>query len=188
MNMKNYFVLAAALMLFAVSASAQKFFTKSGKIEFDATTSSSPEKIEGVNKTATCVLDSKSGALQFSVLMKGFAFERALMEEHFNENYVESNKFPRAEFKGTVANNDAVNYTKDGTYNVTVKGKLTLHGVTKDVETTGKLTVQGGKISATASFPVLLADYDVTIPGLVADKVAKTAKIGVTCALEPLKN
>ncbi len=185
--MKNYFVLAAAILLISFSAGAQKYFTKTGKISFDATTSSSPEKIEGINKTSTCVLDAKSGAIQFAVLMKGFLFERALMEEHFNENYVESNKFPKAEFKGTISNNEAVNYSKDGTYAVTVKGKLTMHGVTKDVETAGKLVVQGGKIQASATFNAALADYNVAIPGLVADKVAKTAKIGVDCSLEPLK-
>lgn len=187
MNMKQLFLLASAVLMLNAASHAQKYFTKTGRITFDATTSSSPEKIEGVNKTATCVLDSKSGAMQFAVLMKGFLFERALMEEHFNENYVESNKFPKAEFKGAISNNDAVNYSKDGTYNVTVKGKLTMHGVTKDVETPGKLTVAGGKIQAVATFNALLSDYSVSIPGLVADKVAKTAKIDVVCSLEPLK-
>lgn len=187
MNKKIFFSMALALLMTTVSVSAQKYFTKSGKIVFDATTSGSPEKIEGVNRTATAVLDTKTGALQFAVMMKGFAFERALMEEHFNENYVESAKFPKADFKGAISNNGSVDYAKDGNYSVTVKGKLTIHGVTKEVETQGKLQVQGGKINASASFPVLLADYNVTIPGLVADKVAKTAKIEVTVALEPLK-
>lgn len=188
MNMKNSLFLAAALLFLTTTGFAQKFYTKSGKIDFDATSASSPEKIEGVNRTATCVVDTKTGAIQFAVLMKGFAFERALMEEHFNENYVESHKFPKAEFKGTIANNEAVNYSKDGTYSVTVKGKLTMHGETKDVETQGKLVVQGGKVNANATFSVLLSDYKIAIPGLVADKVSKTAKIIVSCSLEPFKS
>ena len=106
---------------------------------------SSPEKIEGINRTVTCVVDTKTGNMQFAVLMKGFEFERALMEEHFNENYIESDKFPKAEFKGTIVDNDKVNYAKDGTYTVKVKGKLTMHGETKDVETEGKLTIQSRK-------------------------------------------
>jgi polyisoprenoid-binding protein YceI len=110
------------------------------------------------------------------------------MEEHFNENYIESEKFPKAEFKGTISDNASVNYTKDGTYSVKVKGKLSMHGETKDVETTGKITIQGGKISATADFTVQLSDFKVSIPGLVADKVSKTAKIIVSCSLEPLKS
>ncbi|MGB3008582.1 MAG: YceI family protein [Chitinophagaceae bacterium] len=186
--MKNYLLLFFASLVLTVSSFGQKYFTKTGKITFDATSASSPEKVEAVNRTSTCVMDTKSGAIQFSVLIKGFAFERALMEEHFNENYLESTKYPKAEFKGTIENNDAVNYAKDGTYAVTVKGKLIMHGVTRDVETKGKLVVQGGKINTLAEFSVLLADYNVSIPGLVADKVAKTAKIIVSCLLDPLKN
>ena len=137
--MKNLLLLLCATALLATSSYGQKYFTKNGKINFDATSASSPEKIEGVNRTVTCVVDTKTGNIQFAVLMKGFEFERALMEEHFNENYVESDKFPKAEFKGTIDNNDKVNYTKDGTYTVKVKGKLTMHGETKDVETEGKI-------------------------------------------------
>jgi len=185
--MKNLVLLLLATAFLAIGSEAQKYFTKNCKINFDATSASSPERIEGVNKTVTCVVDSKTGNIQFSALMKGFEFERALMEEHFNENYVESDKFPKAEFKGAVANNEKVNYAKDGTYTVTVKGKLTMHGETKEVETEGKITIQGGKISALADFNVLLSDYKISIPGLVADKVSKTAKISVACSLEPLK-
>jgi len=185
--MKNLLLLLCATALLALSSYGQKYFTKNGKINFDATSPGSPEKIEGVNRTATCVVDTKTGNLQFAVLMKGFEFERALMEEHFNENYVESDKFPKTEFKGVISNNDKVDYTKDGTYAVKVKGKLTIHGETKDVETDGKLTIQGGKVNATAEFSVLLSDYKVSIPGLVADKVSKTAKISVACSLEQLK-
>lgn len=185
--MKNLLLLLLAAAFLSTGAEAQKYFTKSGKINFNATSASSPEKIEGVNKTVTCVVDSKTGNMQFAVLMKGFEFERALMEEHFNENYVESEKFPKAEFKGMITDNDKVNYTKDGTYTVAVKGNLTLHGETKEVETQGKLTIQGGKITSAAEFNVLLTDFKISIPGLVADKVSKTAKITVNCSLEPLK-
>jgi hypothetical protein len=186
--MKNRVLLAAAFILFAAVSFGQKYFTKIGKINFDATSPSSPEKIEGVNRSATCVIDIKTGNMQFALLMKGFVFERALMEEHFNENYVESHKFPKAEFKGVIANNETVNYTKEGSYTVKVKGKLTMHGETKEVETEGKLVIQGGKINATADFNVLLSDFKVSIPGLVADKVSKTAKISVACSLELLKS
>lgn len=169
-------------------SNAQRYFTKTGKINFDATSKNSPENIAAVNRTVTCVLDSKTGALQFAVLIKGFAFERALMEEHFNENYLESSKFPKAEFRGTITNNSSVNYGKDGVYNVTVTGKLTIHGVTKDVESAGKLQIKGDKITASANFSAVLADYGIAIPGVVSDKVAKTAAIDIDCSLEPLKN
>ena len=186
--MKKTIVLMTISILAIGSLSAQKYFTKTGTIEFDATTSSSPEKIEGTNRSATCVIDIKSGAIQFAVLMKGFAFERALMEEHFNENYVESNKFPKSEFKGKLKDLEQIDFSKDGTHTVKVKGDLTMHGQTKEVETTGKIVIQGGKISTNATFNVKLSDFEISIPGLVADKVAKIAKINVTCSLEPLKN
>lgn len=167
---------------------AQKFFTKSGRIDFNATAPNSPEKIEAVNKTVTCVLDAASGNIQFAVLIKGFTFERALMQEHFNENYLESDKYPKAEFKGTITNNSAVGYTKDGEYAVTVKGKLTMHGETREVESNGKILVKGDKISVSAGFSAVLGDYKVEVPSLVSDKVSKTAKITVACTLEPLKS
>lgn len=185
--MKKVILITLGVFTLSVSANSQKYFTKAGKITFDATAASSPEQIEAVNRSATAVIDTKTGAIQFSVLVKGFSFERALMEEHFNENYMESNKFPKSEFKGTITNNSAVDYSKDGNYNIKVQGKLTIHGVTKDVTTDGKLVIQGGKINATADFSVQLADYSISIPGLVADKVGKSAKISVSCSLELFK-
>ena len=181
-------IITGFTVLFAVTGFAQKYYTKSGQINFDATSPSSPEKIEGVNRSATCVVDIKTGNMQFAVLMKGFAFERALMEEHFNENYVESHKYPKAEFKGEIKNSDKIDFSKDGTYSVKVKGKLTMHGESNEVETDARITIQGGKIKAVADFNVKLADYKVSIPGLVADKVSKNAKINVSCSLELLKS
>jgi len=185
--MKNFLSLALMLTAIATIANGQKYFTKTGKINLDATSASSPEKIIGINKTVTCVVDIKTGNIQFAALMKGFEFEKALMEEHFNENYVESEKFPKAEFKGLIVNNGDVNYTKDGIYTAKVKGRLTIHGETRDVEADGKIIIQGGKINAVSDFKVLLSDYNISIPGIVSDKVSKTATIIVNCTLELLK-
>jgi hypothetical protein len=185
--MKRTFILTAALMLLLNSLFAQdKYFTKSGKIIFQS--KSSLENIEAHNKSVTCVLDTKTGNMQFAVLMKGFEFEKALMQEHFNENYVESHKFPKAEFKGQVVNNAEVNYSKDGTYTAYVKGKLTIHGETKEVETTGTISVKGGKIGTNAIFSVQLADYKIEVPKIVKDNISKTINITVDCILDPLKS
>ncbi|MBI1342356.1 MAG: YceI family protein [Terrimonas sp.] len=183
---KALIILALALSASSVSFSQDKFYTKTGTIFFECT-KSPLEKIEGTNNSVTCVLDSKTGNMQFAVLMKGFEFKRALMQEHFNENYVESHKFPKGEFKGQVTNNADINYGKDGEYTAKVKGKLTIHGVTKDVESTGKLSVRGGKIAANAVFQILLSDYDISIPTVVNDKISNTVNIKVDCSLEPLK-
>lgn len=183
--MKISILLFAALSIVSVS-NAQKFFTKTAKITFEATALKSPENIDAVNKNSICVIDAKTGDIQFSVLMKGFEFERALMMEHFNENYVESDKFNKTTFKGTIINNESINYTKDGVYSAKVKGKLEMHGQSKDFETEGKIIVKAGKIQVSANFNAQFDDFKIVIPQLVADKVAKFAKISVDCTLDPL--
>lgn len=172
-------------MLCSCSLGAQgRFFTKTGTIRFY---SKAPmEDIEAVNNTVTAVLDGGSGALQFAVPMRGFQFRKALMQEHFNENYVESEKYPRAEFRGSLTDKAAVAYGKDGTYNVVVKGRLSLHGVTREVQAPATLRVQGGKLSGKSSFTILLSDYNIAIPALVKDKLSNTITITVDLSLEPL--
>lgn len=185
--MKKTALLFAMIVLVANAKAQDKYFTKSGKLGFDATAPKSPENIDAVNKSTLCVLDTKTGEIQFSCLMKGFEFDRALMMEHFNENYVESDKFPKTVFKGTIANNAAINYNKDGVYPAKVKGQMTLHGETKEIESEGKIINKAGKIQVEANFNLQFADFKVVIPQLVSDKVAKSAKITVDCLLEPLK-
>ncbi len=182
--MKVSLVILMTLLSLATLAQ-DRYFTKTGKIDFFS--KASLEDIEAKNKTVTAVLDSKTGAVQFAVQMKGFEFEKKLMQQHFNENYVESDKYPRSEFKGAVTNNSAINYSKDGTYPATVKGKMTIHGVTKDVETTGKVKVSGGKVEIESVFNILLSDYKISIPAVVNDKISNSIKITVDCQLEPLK-
>ncbi|HVF81370.1 MAG TPA: YceI family protein [Flavisolibacter sp.] len=183
---KKDLVTLASFLLFTTVINAQdRYFTKTGKIEFYS--KATMEDIEAKNKTVTAVLDAKTGALQFSVQMKGFEFAKALMQQHFNENYVESDKFPKAEFKGALTNNSSVNYTKDGTYAVTVKGKMTLHGVTKDVEAPGTIKVEGGKLEGKSTFNLQLSDYKISIPAVVKEKISNNIRIVVDTRLEPLK-
>ena len=183
--MKKHLILVPVLLIFTSAISAQgKYSTKSARISFY---SSSPlENIEATNKSAVALLDGGNGDLQFSLLMKGFEFRKALMQEHFNSKFAESDKYPKATFKGQVINNSAVNYTVNGTYPVTVKGQLTIHGVTKQVEYPAKLVVQQGKISASSTFNVLLADYNITIPKMYRDNISKSIKINVGATLEAL--
>ncbi|MEI6946194.1 YceI family protein [Paraflavisolibacter sp. H34] len=184
--MKIKTLLLLGLVALAGSAHAQnKFYTKSGKIDFLSTTPL--EDIAARNKSAVAVLDAQAGTLQFSVLMKGFEFENEEMQEHFNEDYLESDKFPKAEFKGQILNNGAINYAKPGTYTAQVKGQLTLHGVTREVQTTGAIKVEPDNLKATSSFNILVADYNIRISSLVRDKIAKTVKVTVDTKLDPLK-
>lgn len=180
-------VALSIVMIFAMIAmvNAQKYYTKTGDVNF---TSEAPlEKIEAKNNAATCVLDSKTGNMEMAILIKAFKFEKALMQEHFNENYMESSKFPKATFKGKITNIEAVNFKKDGVYKVNVEGDLTIHGETKAVKTTGTITVKGGEITAKSSFKVTLEDYKIAIPNMVKDKIAKEVAIDVDLDLEELK-
>jgi len=186
MNLKKIIIIAC-IGIFSVSASAQgKFFTKTGKIVLF---SSAPiENISAANKSVVSLLDSKTGDLQFAALMKGFEFSKALMQEHFNSEYVESDKFPKAEFKGQITNNATINYNGGGSYEVNVKGKLSIHGQTKDIEVTGTVIAKGGIVTLHSSFDILLADFKVSIPRLYTDNISKTIKITVDAVLNPMTN
>ena len=173
-----------ALVLLGTTANAQKYFTRDAKVKFDATATTSPEKIEGMSSSGTCVLDVATGNMQWAVLIKGFQFEKYLMQEHFNENYMESDQFPKATFSGKITNLSEINFSKDGTYNAVVSGQITVHGVTKDFTGNGALTVSGGKIKLNAGFSLLLSDYKIAIPSLVSDKIAKEAKVLIDAPLE----
>ena len=187
MKKNSVFTLIIALLVSFSAVGQSRYFTRNGKITFDATSSSSPEKIIATNDKATSMLDASTGQMEFAVLMKAFAFEKALMEEHFNENYVESDKFPKATFKGNIKNMSDVILTKDGSYTTMIEGKLTIHGVTKDVVTTGTIIVKGSSIIAKSDFKILLADYGIEVPNLVKDKVGKEASISVNINYEPFK-
>ncbi len=177
-------MLTAGIVLMSTSAIfAQKYMTRTGKIMFDATVPSSPEKIEAVHNEVANILDAATGDMVFQVLVKSFKFERALMQEHFNENYMESDKYPKSEFKGKITNLGEVNFSKDGSYNAKVDGKLTVHGVTKDVSVPGTVVVKGNNVTLRAKFSVKLSDYNISVPSVVADKIAKDAKISLESEL-----
>jgi polyisoprenoid-binding protein YceI len=185
----NRILIALFLMVGTISTQAQtKFFTKNGKIYFNATTPSSPEKIDATNEKAVAKLDVSTGEMEFGVLMKGFTFEKSLMQEHFNENYVESDKFPKATFKGNIVNIASVNLAKDGSYPVKVKGMMNIHGVSKEVTADGTLSIKDGKVaSGISNFKITLKDFNIEIPSLVKDKVANDADIKVDINYEPYK-
>ncbi len=168
------------LTLFALCAYAQdgaKYFTKEGHISFHSETKI--ETIEAENYKATSILDVSTGQLEFKVLIKAFEFEKALMQEHFNENYMESDEYPKSNFKGKITNIADVDFATDGTYDVAVTGDLTIHGVTNTVETAGKIIVEGGEIKAASNFVVKPADYKINIPTVVVDNIAEEITVKV---------
>ncbi len=175
--MKSLLVLNL-VVLFSVNSTAQtKYYSKAGIISFYS--KSSMENIEASNNKLVSIWDVSNGQIEFAVLMKGFEFEKALMQEHFNENYVESSKYPKALFNGTIEKSNAIALLSDNITTVQVKGLLTMHGVTNSVSTTAIITIKNGVVSAVSKFTIALADYKISIPLLVADKINKTITITI---------
>jgi len=169
-----------------ISSKAQVFFTKNGMISFY---SAAPiENIKADNNQVISIINTTTGELQFSLLINAFHFKKSLMEEHFNENYMESKKYPKASFKGKITDLSKVNFKVDGTYPVTVSGDLTIHGVTNKVTSTGTIAVKGGVISASSKFPVKLSDYKIEIPKIVKDNIAKVVDVTVSCLYDKKNN
>ena len=183
--MKKLFFCLFTFSILTVSLQAQKYFTRNGEIDFQSETPL--EKIEAKNKSVTAVLDIESGRVEFAALIKAFEFEKALMQEHFNENYMESSQFPKAVFKGQLTDFDARQLTHDGNYTATVSGELTMHGETRPVSTEARFHVKDGRVAAVTEFSVLVADYKIEIPAVVRDNIAKEVLINVKVDLEELK-
>ncbi len=166
--MKIFTLLFISLVI-GTSISAQQFLTREGSLAFDA--GSPLEDIIAETKSATAVYDAQSGKIGFQVLMTSFNFKRALMQEHFNENYVESEKYPKASFKG---------FYKDGF----TKGELTMHGVTKSIRVPAVLTEVKNGIRFKSTFKVSLSDYNVSVPKAVSNKIDPYATITVNCMMK----
>lgn len=179
-------ILCAIFIFLAFTLNAQKFMTKNGYIGFFSHTPM--EDIKGDNNQVASILDASTGDIVFQVLMKSFKFEKALMEEHFNENYAESEKFPKASFKGKIVNLSDVSFSKDGTYKVNVEGELSIHGVTNKITTPGEIEIKGDQVSAYAQFAVIPEDYKIEIPGVVSEKIAKEITVTVDVKMPPMEN
>jgi hypothetical protein len=166
------------LLTIGFTVNGQKYMTKNGYIGFFSHTSM--EDIKGDNNQVAGILDIATGEVVFQVLIKSFHFDRALMEEHFNENYMESDKFPKSTFKGKITNLSSVNFAKPGTYDVTVEGDLTIRDATNKITTKGTLEVVTGGINSTSKFNISPEDYKINIPGVVRDKINKNLEVAVT--------
>ncbi len=179
------FVLTITLALGFVNAFGQKMMTREGYIRFFGTTPA--EDIEGVSNQAQSVIDVSTGDMAWQVLMTTFSFEKALMQEHFNENYVESESYPKASFAGRIENIGDLDFDTDGEYDVTLAGKLTIHGVTKDVTANGTITIKDGEALLDVTFDAAPEDYNIEIPSVVRDKIAREFDVTVKAKYQPLE-
>jgi hypothetical protein len=161
--------------------SQEKLITKTGTITFDASFPSFDE-VKGINRYVTFVLNPETGEIASLAIMKGFEFEIALMEEHFNENYMETDQYPKTIFRGQIEKFDQNSLTaipKD--YNM--KGKLEIHGKSKDINVIGKISKTSGRITISSNFSVNTSDYNIPIPALIKYKLASKVNIQLAAVL-----
>jgi polyisoprenoid-binding protein YceI len=180
--MKKILTIIFLFLFVGISNGQERFLTKNGKISFFS--KATLEDISAENNQVASIIDTNKGAMAIAILIKSFLFEKALMEEHFNENYLESDKFPKATFKGLIQN---FNTLEDVKSERTVKGKLTIHGVTKEKEITAFFTKTQEGILVEGDFMVNLADFKIKIPSVVAKNIAKNIKVTFNFNHKPYK-
>lgn len=194
--MKNLIVTVFA-MLAVSSLNAQIYKAKDGGTEVTFFSSSPLEDITATNKGAIVVLNSTTNDIQVRISIQNFKFKNALMEEHFNENYMETDKkvtdasgnasypYRNAVFKGKI--NEKMDYTKDGETKVTVTGKMEIHGVTKDVTLDGTLTKKGHEVIVNSKFKIKVADYNIQVPSIYVKNIAEVVDVSINSTLEPFQ-
>jgi len=172
MKTKSTFIQTLCILLLFMSTSvfAQKLIDKKGKITFEASEKTF-EPVKATNESVTAILNTDTGEMASLALMKGFRFKNSLMEEHFNENYIESETYPKAKFRGKLLDFDYSNLDENTT-SVTVNGKIELRGKEKQIKTTLSIKKSNGSIIMQGSFKVTPADFDIQIPSIVRKKIA----------------
>jgi polyisoprenoid-binding protein YceI len=161
------------LVSFAINSFGQKMISRTGEIKFDATISGAIDNVSAVDNTATAILEKSSGDFVVQSMVKSFKFKLPLMQEHFNENYMESDKYPKTTFKGKIVKYDQ----KSGVYDV--EGDLTIHGVTNKVKTKMNVATTDAKVTVSGSFTVSLKNYKLEVPALAKKTLSETAKISI---------
>lgn len=168
-------ILAALILMLATQGSDAQgvLLATGGKVSFFSETPM--ENIDATSQSATSVITTSSNAIQFTIPVRTFKFKKALMEEHFNEKYVESEKFPKSTFKGKI--NESINWSRDTVANVTATGVMDLHGVNKMITENGKLTIRNGLVALDFNFMIALKDYSIEVPKLMNQSVAENIKV-----------
>jgi len=185
MKIQTILFIAVFLLSCSLIKAQDKYLTKKGHVWFFSHTPI--EDIEAHNNEAAVVFDSKTGEISAVLLMKSFKFQKALMEEHFNENYMESEKFPKGLYKGKVTNLQEIDFTKNGSYKGVVDGTLTIHGVEKKLNTNCTIDVEDGKLEVKSKFTITPQEFSITIPDLVANNIAKSIDVNIDLELEVYK-
>jgi polyisoprenoid-binding protein YceI len=180
--MKAIYTLFICLFLVAFTNAQERFLTKKGMISFF---SKSPiENIKAENNQVLSIVDLSKGQMAIAILMKSFMFEKALMQEHFNENYVESDKYPKATFKGNLLDFDKITGSEA---TIAIKGNLTIHGITKEMTIEARTKKTAEHIEMAGDFFINLADFDVKIPSIVKNNISEKIKVSFRFQHKPYK-
>lgn len=179
---KRVFCIFPVLLIYIAAPAQPNLGTKDGKITFFSSTP--VEDIKAASDNLSAVWVTTTQEIAFQVPIRSFQFAKGLMQEHFNEDYMESGKYPYASFKGKVE--PSIDINKDGNYPVKARGVLTVHGVSKSREIPGRITVRDGKARVTTSFDVACTDHHIKIPTLVIMKVAEVINVKVDAQLSSL--
>jgi hypothetical protein len=181
--MKNIVRLLIGILFISANIYGQEYMTRSGYIWFYSQTP--VEDIKAHNRQVACILNTETGEVGVTLLMKSFEFKKALMQRDFNRQYVESDKYPKATLEGKITDFSKVDFSEAGEYKVPVSGKLTIHGVTNEINTDVTMTVkEGDVVTAKTMFIVSPADYDINIPKVVREKIAKEIEVHVDFELK----
>ena len=186
---RNGRVMKVALIAMMVASlhsvcAQSKYIDRRGNATF---LSSAPmEDIRAENNQAVSIIDTETGEIVASMLMRSFNFRKALMEEHFNENYVESDKYPKATFKGKIVNLAEVDFAKEGNYTLDITGEISLHGATQPLTLKAEAVVRGGTVSAKAVFPLRVKDFKIEVPRLVINNIAEVVEVTVSFNYQPM--
>ena len=162
---------------------AQIYTSKKCNVKFFSETKM--ENIDAENKVTRPILNTKDGHFIVQIFHTGFIFKSAFMQEHYNENYMESEKYPDAKFDGLLV--EKIDYTKDGTYTVSIAGKLSMHGVELPRTISGTIVIKGEVITMDSKFDIKVADYKIKVPSLYVEKIAENIQVTFHSEMTPMK-
>ncbi len=180
---KHVILIAAFTAIFFSKSFGQIYMADSARVSFFSKTSA--EDIDAANTVCKPIMSISTNEFDVSLINTSFDFPKPLMKEHFNEDYMESSKFPKTVFTGKI--NGTVDYTEDGTYNVTVTGTMDMHGVKKQITVPGTITVKGNVLFVYAKFNVKIADYNIKLPSFLSMNVADNVDVTVKATMKPYK-
>ena len=177
---KKIYIFLIVLLSFAFAK--ERYITREGVISFFSSTPL--EDIKAINKQVSCVLDKSTGEFAFQLPIKGFTFKNALMQEHFNESYLESDVYPKSIFKGQILDWDNIKLSENHT-KVFIEGELTIHGIKQKIKKPGKIWIDSKTVFGESSFDINLVDYNVKVPKIVRANIAEVINVRVNVNLNP---